>query len=98
MASIEVGMLQYAAYSYLFLRVIHLQRTLSCFTHNTLIEVAILFPGHSYYTNLLACMVGNSSTKYTSYISSPCTSYQYSTRSTNAFFCKNTCVYNTYIT
>ena len=46
MALIEVGMLQYADYR--FLRVTHLQRSLSHFTHNTLIEVAILFPDHSY--------------------------------------------------
>ena len=34
--------------SYLFLLVTHLQRILSRFTHNTLIKVAILNPGHSY--------------------------------------------------
>ena len=31
--------------SYLFLHVTHLQRSLSRFTRNTLIEAAILFPG-----------------------------------------------------
>ena len=34
--------------SYLFLCATHLQRSLSCFTHNTLIETAILNLGHSY--------------------------------------------------
>ena len=35
--------------SYLFLLVTHLQRSLSHFTRNTLIEAAILNPGHSKY-------------------------------------------------
>ena len=43
MVLIEVGTLPYAAYSHLFLCVTHLQRSLSCFTRNTLIEVAIYF-------------------------------------------------------
>ena len=34
--------------SYLFLRVTHLERSLCRFTCNTLIEAAILNPGHSY--------------------------------------------------
>ena len=34
--------------SYLFLRVTHQQRSLSCFTRNTVIEMAILNLGHSY--------------------------------------------------
>ena len=48
MALIEAGMLQYAAYSYLFLHVTYLQRSLSHFMCNTLIEAAILFSGRSY--------------------------------------------------
>ena len=43
-----------------YLRVTHLQRSLSRFTRNTLIEAAILIqviPTYMYRTNLLACLV-----------------------------------------
>ena len=45
--------------SYLFLRVTYIQQNLSRFTCDTLIEAAILNPGHSYILYQPTSVVGN---------------------------------------